>query len=922
MLVGRAAECARLRRLASDTRAGRGGAVLLRGEAGVGKTRLTTEVAERARADGMEVLVGRAVEGGGAYRPLADALLARQREAALPEPAAIGPFAPALARLVPGWAPEAASTPVVDPTLLLSEGLLRLLRVVGAERGVLLVLDDLHWADADTLAVVDRLAESISGYPVLLLLTARPEGQPALDRLAAGGHVEVLPLPRLAPDDVGTLAAACAEDDTLPEHVRRHVADHADGLPFLVEELLGGLVDSGALTRTAAGWEAPADLRGPVPASFAMVVRQKLDGLDPAARAVVDAAAVIGRVVDWRLLPGVTGSAEAVVLDALRVAVDRGLLVFEGETFRFVHALTREAVLDRLLPPQRAAIAAAAATVVDVPGGDRELAADLHARSGNRARAAALLVEAARAAGGALGTREQLLRRAAELAPHDPDVAAALVDVLALAGRVSEAQEIGEPLLARLPAGDPRRARVALTMARAAVTANRWADAERHVDVARESAGAAADAVAAHVAFGRQQPEEALALAQRAVQAGGPVEVTCEALEMVGRVARHRDRRDEAEAAFAQAAGLAARHGLLPWRARALHELGTLDMLGPARPERLQAAREVAVSAGMLSTVAVIDLQLMACYGLRMDHPECIEVALRGRELGDSLRLPVISGASAIFLGLAYGHTGRYAEMHASLDEAELLLVDEPDQLATLDFARATRACVEHDLPAWQAALRSGMELVRKNASASPSPFRGIYALVETVLDGDPGARDELRHSGATVQAANAAALAYADAVATARAGGDPGRHLAEAETLMEPLVWRRHYARLLTAPAALQDGWGGPVDWLREAAGYFTDRGDAALARACRDLLRSAGAPVPRRGRGDSAVPPELHALGVTSREMDVLALVADGLPNAVIAERLFLSPRTVETHVASLLAKTGAAGRGDLTAYRPLTP
>lgn len=88
---------------------------------------------------------------------------------------------------------------------------------------------------------------------------------------------------------------------------------------------------------------------------------------------------------------------------------------------------------------------------------------------------------------------------------------------------------------------------------------------------------------------------------------------------------------------------------------------------------------------------------------------------------------------------------------------------------------------------------------------------------------------------------------------------------------------------------------------------------GDVELARICRTLLRQAGAPT-RRGRGDALVPPALRALGITSREVDVLDLVVQGLTNAQIAERLVLSPRTVETHVAHLLAKTGAANRAEL--------
>ncbi len=124
----------------------------------------------------------------------------------------------------------------------------------------------------------------------------------------------------------------------------------------------------------------------------------------------------------------------------------------------------------------------------------------------------------------------------------------------------------------------------------------------------------------------------------------------------------------------------------------------------------------------------------------------------------------------------------------------------------------------------------------------------------------------------------------------------------------MGPLVaWYRQYARRLAAEAALADGWGDPVGWLREAAAYFAARGDDRVAAACRGLLRRAGSPVPRRRPGGGELPGQLRALGVTEREADVLRLLAAGLGNREIAERMFLSPRTVEKHVASLLAKTG---------------
>jgi DNA-binding CsgD family transcriptional regulator len=328
------------------------------------------------------------------------------------------------------------------------------------------------------------------------------------------------------------------------------------------------------------------------------------------------------------------------------------------------------------------------------------------------------------------------------------------------------------------------------------------------------------------------------------------------------------------------------------------------------------------VRAGLLSTAAVLDLQITAVHLLRMSHHATLAVATRAVELAESLRLPVLAGAGLVFVATAQGHMGRVEQMQATLDEAESRLERDVDKLAAARFARGTPALVAHDPPARRATLHDGMTVLRRNPSASPSPGRGLHALLETVLGDGATEREELRRSGATVQACNRGALAYADAVAAARVGRDPAVHLAEAERVMRPLEWRRHHMRLLVAPSALGDGWGSPAPWLREATAHFRLVGDDALARACRDRLRAAGAPVPRRGRGDSAVPSHLRALAVTSREVDVLALVGDGLSNADIAERLVLSPRTVETHVSSLLSKTGAAGRSELRRWLPPGP
>jgi DNA-binding NarL/FixJ family response regulator len=163
----------------------------------------------------------------------------------------------------------------------------------------------------------------------------------------------------------------------------------------------------------------------------------------------------------------------------------------------------------------------------------------------------------------------------------------------------------------------------------------------------------------------------------------------------------------------------------------------------------------------------------------------------------------------------------------------------------------------------------------------------------------------------------NRALLGYADAVDAGRRGrpAEAEQLLAAADAAMGSRHWWQHRIRLLVAGDALADGWGDPIGWAREALAVFVRRGDDRLATRCREVLRRAGAPVPRHGRGDTAVPAHLRGRGVTSREMDVLQLVAEGLTNAAIAERLVLSPRTVETHVANLVAKTKVAGRSGLT-------
>ena len=161
--------------------------------------------------------------------------------------------------------------------------------------------------------------------------------------------------------------------------------------------------------------------------------------------------------------------------------------------------------------------------------------------------------------------------------------------------------------------------------------------------------------------------------------------------------------------------------------------------------------------------------------------------------------------------------------------------------------------------------------------------------------------------------------LSYAEAVLRGRRGqtDEALAMVAAGDECFGTFRWHRNTGRRYLAEAALADGWGDPVGWSREALAFYEHHDDDPLASACRSLLRRAGASVPRRTAGDDRVPGELRALGVTGREVEVLRLLGEGRSNREIGERLYLSPRTVERHVANLTAKVGVERRSELVAF-----
>jgi DNA-binding CsgD family transcriptional regulator len=943
VLVGRDKETGHLQAALAAAEAGHGGTVLLTGEAGIGKSRLVREIARASGARGFTVLTGRAVAGGvpTPFRPFAEALVSAGRAGRLPASAELDPFRPALGRLVPEWRQPVAAAG--DESLVyLGEAVLRLLRVLSPDAGCLLVLEDLHWADRETLALLEYLADNLSAERVLCTGTLRDEEAGEAAALAAAlearGSAAVLPLARLDPAAMARMAVACVGAAELPDTIQSFVAEQAEGIPFLVEEVLAGLIGEGALTERDGSWHAADLVTAAVPATFADAVRRRLDAVDAESRHVLGAAAVLGRRFDWTLLGPVTGMTDAAVVAALRRGVGLQLVAADRESFRFRHALTHEAVLAALLPPERALLAGRALAAVEaahpgVPGAWCMLAADLAEHAGDTARAGALLLEAGRRdlTVGALASAEHTLARAQALTgPGDAlrtPIDEALTEVFAMSGQVDRAIEMGRTLLARLGPGVPsaRAANLYLGIARAAIAGAQWAEAAASIEVARGTPGADAaqvDACAAQVAIGQGHLAEADQLARdalREAENGGQPEVMCEALEVIGRVARQRDL-EEAEQAFARAATVASAHGLQLWHLRALHELGTIDQLRTESVDRLQQARELAVAQGALALTAALDLHIAAGLNKQFRADEALVAARRSADASRRFHLAVLPMA-LIFQATAHAIRGEHEAMEARIADAITLAPADQDVLGCAwGHCRATFSLLAGELGEAHAQMTTGAELMLSSPAAIAPPFLGLWPLLGALLDRDAAsAAARVRAARSTRHQVVAALLGYADAILAGRQGrpADAGAAFAAAEAQMGPLMaWYRHYARRLAAEAALADGWGEPAPWLREAAAYFAARGDDRVAAACRGLLRRAGAPVPRRRPGDGELPGQLRALGVTEREADVLRLVVQGLGNREIAERMFLSPRTVEKHVASLLAKTGLR-RGQLAGY-----
>src|SRR3954447_11412453 len=345
--VGRRDELERLRGLVDAALDGRGALALVSGEPGIGKTRLLEELGAYAALRGARVGWGRCYEGDGApaYWPWVQLvrayLAARPVEASL---AAMGAGAADIARVVPEVA-EATGTPAPangmespeQARFRFFEAMGRFLRNAAMDdKPLLLVIDDLHWADAASLLLLGFLAREARGAPVLIVATYRDAevDQRAVGELDAEARVA---LSGLREDDVARFIEVRSGAAADPRLVEAAYA-RTDGNPFFLGEVMRLLVSEGALD--------PERALG-VPQGVRDVIGRRLDRLSEATRASLAVAAVIGRDFGLDVLQRASGQSADDVLDALDEAVDaQVVLTGTAARFRFAHALVRETIYD------------------------------------------------------------------------------------------------------------------------------------------------------------------------------------------------------------------------------------------------------------------------------------------------------------------------------------------------------------------------------------------------------------------------------------------------------------------------------------------------------------------------------------------------------------------------------------------------
>jgi DNA-binding NarL/FixJ family response regulator len=966
-MVGRDGELRRLLSLLDETEAGRAVVALVSGDAGVGKSRLTSEVAGLAIERGFTVLSGQCAELGDSvpYLPLADAL---RGAAQVPRTGVKDALAsrPALSRLLPDGADRPADGERSELARQQMFGaVLGLLAELAAARPVLVVLEDLHWADASTRDLVTFLSRMLHRDRVALIGTYRSDDLHRRHPLRPV-VAELLRLPSVIAVDLGPLTpGAMAEHLTgvacgpLEAAELNDIVARAEGNAYYAEELL-----------------AAADRN--LPAGLAALLLNRVEQLSDPAQRVLRTAAVAGRRADDELIRLVSGLAPAEYEQAVREAVTHQLLIPDDkEGYSFRHALLREAVYGDLLPGERTRLHAAMGALLAepdrlaVPGTAAELAQHCLA-SHDVEGAFAASIRAAREA--------KDLGAPAEAHRHYDQA-------LALWERVGEPQQVAGMSRGKLGLESASMAAASGDVDRAVHQLRRL---RQYVAQAQqEQRGSLPTRIGERLAYYLLQvsytPEaeaEAIEIAEATVAAASPEPPTWYYARAVGTYAHTllTQNDDALSRQWAERGLEAARAANSSWvEADALATLGFLAN----REGRNDEAIELLTAAYKQAQEGkVLGVELRVAYNLGRVHLERGELAIGAEIAHQGFTRASHTGLNLAPYGLDLQHLhfqchfgdGQWDHAQEIADGFAVRVTTPGEALLSamalfIDVGRGNPAVAERTSwlePFWPGKgfeTYIGRSLLAEHYLWRGDPARGLEEAAAALRTVDASCPPYDNLGPMSIRPAAIALTACADLAVHARvAGEDPAAIIERAGPLLEVARAAAAYVRrpkfvlgpegrgwLARAEAEYQRvlGQNDPANWqavvdafglgyvyevarshwrLAEALAEAGQRDEAAQAwRLAMDAaerlgarpLRAALDDLARRARiGGHAETGSSPMTGLTSREREVLRLIAAGRSNKEIAAVLFIAPKTASVHVSNILAKLGAGSRTEAAA------
>ncbi|MDQ6721986.1 MAG: AAA family ATPase [Candidatus Dormibacteraeota bacterium] len=423
ILVGREEELSSLEDALLAACRGEGSVVVLAGDAGIGKSRLCAELATRAERIGATVMEGSCSEADLAlpYLPFLEAIgnhLSAVGTAELRE--RLGVHVRELAKVFPQLAEDSPAnneTESPDGRLRLFEAILALLGLASAERGLLLIVEDLHWADASTRELLDYLTRRLRNRRLLVLATYRRDEMhrkhpllPTVQGWQRSRLAQVVELEPLAPEGVARMVSSIFDNTNVGEEFRDFMHARSEGNPFVLEEMLKAAIDRGDIYRDEADWQRKpiAELR--IPGTVRDTILLRVERLDAGQAEILRCAAILGRSFDYQTLIRLSEQNRGAVETALQTAVQQQLLEEEAGSqnrYRFRHALTQEAIYEDLSAPTRERLHSAAADVLAERLETPKAEVAFHLRHANRwQEAIQVTMEAAAAAEATLGYGE------------------------------------------------------------------------------------------------------------------------------------------------------------------------------------------------------------------------------------------------------------------------------------------------------------------------------------------------------------------------------------------------------------------------------------------------------------------------------------------------------------------------------------